>query len=82
MSSYSNDTTNNTNTNTKNTTKPNTKEQKVWVEQLNRFLVDNNIVGTAAGVSIALATKDVIQSLVSDVIIPGIIFLLLKLNGF
>lgn len=80
MSSYSNDTTNNTNTNTKNTTKPNTKEQKVWVEQLNRFLVDNNIVGTAAGVSIALATKDVIQSLVSDVIIPGIIFLLLKLN--
>ena len=86
MSSYSNDTTNNTNTNTntKNTTNTNIKEQqdkkKVWVEQLNKFLVDNNIVGTAAGVSIALATKDVIQSLVSDVIIPGIIFLLLKLN--
>ena len=88
MSSYSNDTTNNTNTNTntntKNTNNTNTKEQqdkkKIWVEQLNKFLVDNNIIGTAAGVSIALATKDVIQSLVSDVIIPAIIFLLLKLN--
>ena len=56
------------------------KKRKVWLDQLNKFLVDNNIVGTAAGVSIALATKDVIQSLVSDVIIPAIIFLLLKLN--
>lgn len=56
------------------------EKKKVWLDQLNKFLVDNDIVGTAAGVSIALATKDVIQSLVSDIIIPGIIFLLLKLN--
>ena len=67
-----------------NTTTTNTdlekEKKKAWFDQLNKFLVDNDIVGTAAGVSIALATKDVIQSLVSDIIIPGIIFLLLKLN--
>ena len=55
-------------------------KKKMWMSQFNKFLVDNNIVGTAAGVSIALVTKDVIQSLVGDIIIPGIIFLLLKLN--
>jgi len=81
MSSYSNDTDTNTKTNTINGNNNLEQEKKkVWMDQLNKFLVDNNIVGTAAGVSIALATKDVIQSLVSDVIIPGIIFLLLKLN--
>ena len=55
-------------------------KQKIWRDNLKKFLVDNNIIGTAAGVSIALVTKDVISSLVGDVIIPGIIFLLLKLN--
>jgi large-conductance mechanosensitive channel len=91
MSTYSNDINTNTNTstdtdttNTTNTTNGNANlkqdKNKVWMDQLNKFLVDNDIVGTAAGVSIALATKDVIQSLVSDIIIPGIIFLLLKLN--
>ena len=87
MSNYSNDTNTSTSTDTTNTTNTtngnnNLKQEKnkVWMDQLNKFLVDNDIVGTAAGVSIALATKDVIQSLVSDIIIPGIIFLLLKLN--
>jgi large-conductance mechanosensitive channel len=51
-----------------------------FIKNVNKFIVDNNIVGTAAGVSIALVTKDAIQSLVKDIIIPGIIFLLLKLN--
>jgi len=55
-------------------------KEKMWMDQLKKFLVGNNIVGTAAGVSIALVTKDVISSLVGDIIIPGIIFLLLKLN--
>ena len=43
--------------------------------------MDNNIIGTAAGVSIALITKDVIQSLVSDIIFPAIIFILINLNS-
>ena len=87
MSNYSNDTNTSTSTDTTNTTNTtngnnNLKQEKnkVWMDQLNKFLVDNDIVGTAAGVSIDLATKDLIQSLVSDIIIPGIIFLLLKLN--
>ena len=56
------------------------ERRKMWKDQLKKFLIDNNIVGTAAGVSIALVTKDTISSLVGDVLIPGIIFLLLKLN--
>jgi len=51
-----------------------------FVEQLKKFIVDNGIIGTAAGVSIALVTKDVIQSLVGDIIIPSICALLLRLN--
>ena len=42
--------------------------------QLKKFIADNSIVGTAAGVIIALATKDVITSLVSDIIIPLVIY--------
>jgi large-conductance mechanosensitive channel len=51
-----------------------------FVLQLRKFVVDNNIVGTSAGVCIALATKDGIQSLVQDIIIPGIVILLHKLH--
>ena len=46
------------------------------LDQLKQFIVDNNVVGTSAGVCIALATKDVIQSLVGDIIIPIVIICL------
>lgn len=46
------------------------ENKKIFWQQLNKFIMDNNIIGTAAGVSIALITKDVIQSLVSDIIFP------------
>ena len=48
--------------------------------QLKQFIVDNNIVGTSAGVCIALATKDVIQSFVGEIIIPIVIILLHSLH--
>jgi large-conductance mechanosensitive channel len=51
-----------------------------FVVQLRKFVVDNNIVGTSAGVCIALATKEGIQSLVQDVIIPSIVLLLHNLH--
>jgi len=51
-----------------------------FVVQLRKFVVDNNIVGTSAGVCIALATKDGIQSLVGDIIIPGTVLLLHSLH--
>lgn len=51
-----------------------------FVVQLRKFVVENNIVGTSAGVCIALATKDGIQSLVQDIIIPGIVILLHSLH--
>jgi len=38
--------------------------------QFNEFIVENRLVGTAAGVTIGVTTKDLIQSLVGDVIIP------------
>ena len=40
------------------------------VGDFKNFIMDNNIVRTSAGVCIALAAKDAIQSLVSDIIIP------------
>jgi large conductance mechanosensitive channel len=36
------------------------------------FIVENRLVGTAAGVTIGISTKDVIQSAVGDIIIPFI----------
>ena len=48
--------------------------------EIKQFIVDNNIVGTSAGVCIALATKDGIQSLVGDIIIPAIVMLLHTLH--
>jgi len=50
------------------------------VGQLKQFIVDNNIVGTSAGVCIALAVKDGIQSLIGDVIAPSFVSLLKTLN--
>jgi large-conductance mechanosensitive channel len=51
-------------------------------EQLKKFIVDNGVIGTAAGVSIALVTKDIIQSFVGDIILPSFYFVLasLKIN--
>jgi len=45
-------------------------------EQLKQFIINNGIIGTSAGVCIALVTKDVIQSLVADLVIPTIILIL------
>ena len=51
-----------------------------FMQELNKFILDNVIIGSAAGVSIALVTKEAIQSLVGDIIMPLIIILLLKMN--
>ena len=48
--------------------------------QLKKFIVDNNIVGTSAGVCIGFAAKDVIQSMVSDIMVPAVLFLLRKFH--
>lgn len=50
------------------------------MEDLKIFIIDNNIVGTMAGVAIALYTKDLILSFSGDIIIPTITTCLLKLN--
>jgi large-conductance mechanosensitive channel len=50
------------------------------IDNIKKFVIDNNIVGTSAGVCVALATKDSIQSLVSDIIIPTTLILLNSLN--
>jgi|LakMenEpi03Aug12_release.lakeMendotaPanAssembly.Ray.scaffolds.fasta_scaffold1531294_1 large-conductance mechanosensitive channel len=50
------------------------------ISSLKKFVVDNNIVGTSAGVCVALAAKDGIESLVGDIIIPTIIIILHALN--
>ena len=52
----------------------------IFKEELKKFIVDNGVVGTAAGVSIALVTKDVIQSFVGDIILPSFYFVLASLH--
>jgi len=47
---------------------------------LQTFIIDNNIVGTMAGVAIALYTKDLILSLSGDIVIPSIYKLFTLLN--
>jgi large-conductance mechanosensitive channel len=49
--------------------------------ELINFLVENKVIGTVAGVGIALASKDLIQSMVGDVVFPSIYYLLLKMHG-
>ena len=46
--------------------------------QLAFFISENRIVGTVAGVTIALVSKDVILSLVADVVIPVILIIFMK----
>lgn len=50
-------------------------------EELMNFLVENKVIGTVAGVGIALASKDLIQSMVGDVVFPSIYYVLLKMHG-
>jgi large-conductance mechanosensitive channel len=56
------------------------KDASSFREQLNKFIIDNNVVGTTAGVGIGLATKDVIQSLITDIVFPAFYLLVFKLN--
>ena len=58
-----------------------TKGQNVFRDQMKQFIVDNGIIGTAAGVCIAVSTKDTIQSFVGDVIMPAIYLLLVTMNS-
>jgi len=57
-----------------------TKMNSSVLDQLKKFIVDNNIVGTSAGVCIALSVKDGIQSMVGDIIIPSILILIRSLH--
>jgi large-conductance mechanosensitive channel len=56
------------------------KDTYTFKEQLNRFIIDNNIIGTTAGVGVGLATKDVIQSFIGDIVFPAFYLLAFKLN--
>ena len=59
---------------------PTPAQNAQFIGQLKQFILDNNIIGTTAGVCIALASKDTLLSLVADVIIPGITKLILMLH--
>ena len=59
---------------------PNILVNNRFKEQFKNFIVNNGVVGYTAGVCVAISTKDVITSMVSDILIPGIIALLLTLD--
>jgi large-conductance mechanosensitive channel len=46
--------------------------------ELVEFISQNNVVGTCTGVIIALVTKEVVLSLVADIVVPVFILLLLR----
>lgn len=48
--------------------------------QFKKFIVDNNIVGTSVGVCVGLAAKDLIQSIVGNIIIPALLIPLQKFH--
>jgi len=48
--------------------------------QFKKFIVDNNIVGTSVGVCVGLAAKDLIQSIVGNIIIPTLLIPLQKFH--
>jgi large-conductance mechanosensitive channel len=50
-------------------------QQFIDIQNFKRFLIDNNIIATTAGVLIAYSAWDFIQSFVGDIILPGIYFL-------
>jgi len=47
-------------------------------QQIAVFITENNIVGTCAGVLIGLVTKEVVLSLVADIIVPCFILLFMQ----
>jgi len=49
-------------------------------ENFKKFILENSIIGTAAGVTIGVASKDLVLSLSSDIMVPSIILLLYWLN--
>jgi large-conductance mechanosensitive channel len=50
------------------------------MDGIKEFIIDNGIIGTMAGVAIALYTKDLILSFSGDIVIPLINKALLGLN--
>ena len=51
-----------------------------FLSQIKEFITNNNVVGTTAGVCVALFTKGLITSLVNDVATPALQLLFIKLN--
>ena len=51
------------------------------MDELKHFITENGIVGTTSGVIIAMSTKDLIMSLVSDIVYPVIETVVLLFYG-
>ena len=49
-------------------------------KELADFITNNRIIGVTAGVTIGLVSKDVVLSLVQDIVVPLIVILLLRLK--
>jgi len=60
-------------------------QQFIDFQNFKKFLIDNNIIATTAGVLIAYSAWDFIQSFVGDLVLPGVYFLIIDRfisNGF
>ena len=52
-------------------------DQMIDMQNFKKFLMDNNIIATTAGVLIGYSAWDFIQSFVGDLILPGFYFLII-----
>ena len=52
-------------------------DQIIDMQNFKKFLMDNNIIATTAGVLIGYSAWDFIQSFVGDLILPGFYFLII-----
>jgi large-conductance mechanosensitive channel len=52
-----------------------TPQRLISIQNLKKFMINNNVISTMVGVIVAYSAWDLIQSAVGDVILPGIYFL-------
>jgi len=53
---------------------------KDYNAQFKTFILNNNVIGTTAGIIAGICIKDVILSFISDIFVPLLTLLLLRLN--
>ena len=55
-------------------------DNKVFIGELKKFIVDNSVVGAISGIAIGLFFTNLVTSLIGDIFIPAMVLLLSTFN--